>query len=328
MFDFELPEDMSWRSAVIPKKSGGVRHIMIPNDQLKAVQRDVLQYLYSLHSKHKVRVSSFAHGFRPYRSIITAMKEHPLGTKVFLHMDVKDFFDNFPIGPIEASLREAGVQETLAKKILAVCSLNGHFPQGSPTSPWLTNMGMYGADLMIAALAKRANFKYTRYADDIILSLKPDVEPLRIHKIKDDESSPLVKNPYYHVFAGIDSILEDSLGLHLNRKKNHVIWVGSRTKPMLLGMTKRQDGSGYSADRRLRENTRAGIYNLAKKMRAQGGVAEPADFAKWRELRGSVLFMDNVRSMHSDKPIADCRIQEAPFLYRCVTFVHNIKNVA
>ena len=42
--------------------------------------------------------------------------------------------------------------------------------QGAPTSPGLCNAIVYKLDRRIAALARRAGFAYTRYADDITLS--------------------------------------------------------------------------------------------------------------------------------------------------------------
>ena len=44
MFDFEMPS-LEWRHATIPKKSGGVRHLTIPNYALKKVQRQILDEL-------------------------------------------------------------------------------------------------------------------------------------------------------------------------------------------------------------------------------------------------------------------------------------------
>ena len=38
----------TWRIAHIPKKSGGKRKLTIPNDELKELQGDILQYLYDL----------------------------------------------------------------------------------------------------------------------------------------------------------------------------------------------------------------------------------------------------------------------------------------
>jgi RNA-directed DNA polymerase len=42
--------------------------------------------------------------------------------------------------------------------------------QGAPTSPGLCNAIVHKLDRRIAALAKRAGFAYTRYADDLTLS--------------------------------------------------------------------------------------------------------------------------------------------------------------
>jgi RNA-directed DNA polymerase len=46
----------------------------------------------------------------------------------------------------------------------------GHLPQGAPTSPKLANLALSGFDEEVAAIAKRHDLAYTRYADDLAFS--------------------------------------------------------------------------------------------------------------------------------------------------------------
>lgn len=323
MLDFTLP-DLSWREACIPKKSGGVRHIRIPNPDLKECQSNILQYLYSLYYDKKIQVASYAHGFIPWRNCATSIIKHSINSEVFLCMDVKDFFDNFPVPPVRNKLLEAGIGELLVDKIITACTCDGSFPQGSPVSPFLTNIGMLDCDLMIAAYAKRHGFVYTRYADDITLSLMPGVEVKKVYKKKKTPEDPdiLIHNPYRDIFYGIETILKTHLGLKLKHKKDHIIFRGSRSKPVILGICIRQDNAGYNADRVLRNNTRAAVFNLAKKIRMQKGVISDEDHRKWMEILGSVQYLDYIRSFSKEEhaATADPVIQEKHWNYLCNKF--------
>jgi len=45
-----------------------------------------------------------------------------------------------------------------------------HLPQGAPTSPALANLVAFGLDVRLAALAKKLDGRYGRYADDLAFS--------------------------------------------------------------------------------------------------------------------------------------------------------------
>lgn len=324
MFNFELPDNLNWRAAVLPKKSGGVRKIKIPNDDLKKTQRDILQYLYSLRREGAINIASFAHGFVPFKNTMTSIAKHPKDSKCRLCCDVKDFFDNFPIEPVRNQLISAGIPEDTVDKILTACTYKGSFPQGSPASPYLTNIGMFEVDLMLDSYAKSNGFVYTRYADDITFSLMPEQEPRCRHRTveKDGESvEKRVRNPYMDIFYGIETILKNKLGLKLKHSKDHIIWRRSRTKPQVLGVIIREDGKGYNAPKKMRLNARAAVHNLAKKLKAQRGKPTPADWSSWAEIKGTIQYMDYVRS-YSNKECAtaDTFIQERYYDYLTSVF--------
>lgn len=311
MFDFTMPP-LDWRDATIPKKSGGVRHIKIPNDALKDVQKQILQFLYQLYYNRKLSIASFAHGFVPFRNTSTSLQKHSRESKVFLCCDVKDFFDSFPIEPVKEKLLAAGLGPYLVDKIITACSLDGHFPQGAPTSPFLTNIGMLETDLILSAYAENHGFVYSRYADDLTFSLKPGYE-VEAKVVKEDGKT---RKPYWRFFVDVDTILNKHLGIQLKHKKDHAIFRGSRSKPQILGIVLRQDNLGYSADKKLRYNTRAAVHQLAMKVRKQRGKPTNEDRAKWREIVGAIQYMDYVRSFGADGANnADPCIQEKFFTY-------------
>lgn len=295
MFDFEMPP-LDWRVCRIPKpkKPGEYRKITIPNDALKAVQRDILHYLYSVKG---LWPSHFAHGFVPHRSINTGAAAHDRMADVILCMDVRDFFDNFPLEPIRKRMREAGVGEHLTEKILTACSYNGTIPQGGPCSPWLTNIGMFEVDLMISSYAKRHGFHFTRYADDITLSTTFSKDGTCDHG-------------WLFMFYGIDKLLSENLGLHLKFSKNHVIHINGKEKRRITGVVIRKDGLGYNAPVELREKARCMVHNLARKLMDQGGVPKPEDHLQWMRAKGLVTYSDGCRIWgDGEAASADGRVQ-------------------
>ena len=298
MFDFDMPP-LDWREARIPKKGkpGQFRKLCIPNDELKEVQRNILQYLYSIKA---LRPSIYAHGFIRHRNTCTGAQRHAKTTECILHMDVKDFFDNFPVNVAKERLLQANISSSLVEKIMTVCTYKDSFPQGSPCSPCLTNIGMFETDKMLGSFADKRGFTYSRYADDIILCLKEGVKAER--------------SSYKHIFIGIDKLLQARLGLHLNRKKNSVSFMYGRESRAITGVVVRKDGMGYNAPMRMRRTARAMACNLARKLRAQGGAPRAEDYSSWAKLLGYIRYFDYIRSWSvGDASSADPIIQEKFF---------------
>jgi hypothetical protein len=82
---------------------------------------------------------------------------------------------------------------------------DGHLPQGTPLSPYLTNIIMIPIDYAIAELCRQRNKQhlvYTRYADDIDISSKYDFD-------------------YKELLKEIELILARQSPLKINREKVH-----------------------------------------------------------------------------------------------------------
>ena len=285
----------TWRTAFIPKKSGGKRKLQIPNDDLKNLQHDILQYLYTLVDSCKLKVSSVAHGFVPFKNTMTSLLQHDRESEVFICADIKDFFDNVNPAFTEAKFLDGGVEKERTKELIGACTNEGHFPQGGPASPYLTNITMFDADCQIAAYAKKHGFKYTRYADDMTFSIR-ETTPEILKSLRREENNRNSNNPYMWFLHGVDTILKMTMGLRLNHKKDHVIFRGSKCKPHILGICIRQDGKGYNAIRKFRNNTRAGICNLYHKVIVnQHGKIEYDDWHMWASLCGRIRYMRDCR---------------------------------
>lgn len=154
----------------IPKRSGGYRTIQAPNEELKDIQKKILNFLIE---DCKILCHNSVHSYVKHRNCKTAMEAHQQsGARWFLKLDIKDFFDNCLYEPVLHSLINIHplslITEGRLRNIFMLCFLEGKLPQGAPTSPLLSNLYLLSADYMIDKQLK--GFTYTRYADDILIS--------------------------------------------------------------------------------------------------------------------------------------------------------------
>ncbi|WP_053004183.1 reverse transcriptase family protein [Flavobacterium sp. ABG] len=166
----------------LEKKSGGKRKISAPKAKLKEVQSWILENIL-----HKIPYTEEAHGFIKERSIVTNAKPH-LNKEVVVNIDLKDFFPTVTHKRVKGLFHKIGYSEEIATLLSLLCTyseinettLDGvtyyvqsgerKLPQGSPASPAISNMIVYKMDKKIKGLAKKLNFDYSRYADDMSFS--------------------------------------------------------------------------------------------------------------------------------------------------------------
>ena len=299
MYDINLKDvPLDWREARIPKpnKPGEFRHLTIPNDRLKTIQRGILKE--SLYNVDALKPTSYAYGFVPFKSCLEAVQAHDRKADFFC-MDAKDFFDTFPVEVVRKQLLKGGLEEEYVDKMLTACSYNNKLPQGSPASPCLTNIGMLDVDKMLGAFADSIGATFTRYADDLVFSINFANKGL-----------PYKKRGMY-IFKSVDARLYAETGVHLNWKKCHIIPYKGKVKRQVLGICIRLDGLGYNAPGKLRRTARAMCCNLWRKLKQQHWRPQDGDWAAWARLKGTVHYLDYVRSGSDDCVAgADSRIQE------------------
>lgn len=171
----------------VKKKSGGERIINAPVAGLKSILRSLNFILQCVYEPHNA-----ATGFVLNKSIVDNAKVH-VGNHHVYNLDLKDFFHSFDrnrvkMGFIYEPFNLNGEREPLAFLIASLCThpfeVNGEIknvlPQGSPTSPTITNILCKKLDRRLTGLANRFGVKYTRYADDITFS--------SLHNIYNDEN--------------------------------------------------------------------------------------------------------------------------------------------
>lgn len=229
----------------IAKKSGGTREIMAPCKGLKVILR-CLNLVFS--TVYQPNDSSY--GFTKKRTIVDNAKLHLKQNYVF-NVDLSDFFHSFDLNKVKYQgllLQPIGmgqdkdklaVKNKLAYLIACLCT---HkividdkekivLPQGSPTSPILSNILCEKLDRRLKGLAKRFGATYSRYADDMTFSSP--------HNIYNEVSAPeKVKNKSHESFLDFRAELVRIVnleGLSINDKKTRL--QSNKYKQEVTGIT-------------------------------------------------------------------------------------------
>ena len=178
-----------YRYELLPKRTGGWRLLEVPHPYLRALQRRVLDGLLAHVPPHEA-ACAYVRG----RSVVDHARAH-VGQAVLLKFDLQDFFATVRASRVNASFVELGYSTTVARELMALCTTatpepvlerlrtegsldwaqamrlrDAHLPQGAPTSAALANLCAFRLDVRIAGLARSLGARYTRYADDIVLS--------------------------------------------------------------------------------------------------------------------------------------------------------------
>jgi len=166
-----------YKTFTIKKKLGGERIINAPSSGLKQILVTLNTIFQSIYTPHK---STF--GFVQNKNIVDNAKQHTNKHYVY-NIDLKNFFHSFDRNRVKMGIwyHLFNMEKDKIKLSLFIASLCTHplelngetkvvLPQGSPTSPTLTNIFCNTLDRRLNGLAKRFGAKYSRYADDISFS--------------------------------------------------------------------------------------------------------------------------------------------------------------
>jgi len=173
-----------YRTFHIPKSSGGLRRIDAPLPELIAALRQ-LKVLLEENMFALYHTSAFA--YIRGRCTVDAIKRHQQNeSKWFVKLDFSNFFGSTTpefvlamlsmIFPFSEIVKRPGGRDELSKA-LSLCFLNNGLPQGTPISPFMTNVMMIPLDYKISNTLRNFDdrrFVYTRYADDLLISCKVD----------------------------------------------------------------------------------------------------------------------------------------------------------
>ena len=170
----------------IPKNSGGLRRIDAPEPEMMTALRQ-LKVLMEQNMFALYHTSAFA--YVRGRCTVDAIKRHQKNeSKWFLKLDFSDFFGSTTpkfvlsmlllIFPFSEIVKRQDGRDELSKAI-GLCFLNDNLPQGTPISPFITNVMMIPLDHKLSNGLRNFDsrrFVYTRYADDLLISCKYDFD--------------------------------------------------------------------------------------------------------------------------------------------------------
>lgn len=173
----------------LKKKRGGFRVIQTPQDELKYLQRWILENVLNKKQSHNA-----CKGFDPETSIKLNAEKH-LNQEGILKMDLLRFYDSINEKRVYGLFKSLGYHPNLSVSLAKICTLVpektffssfkkkeqhlkqkikqdglGIVPQGAPSSPKISNLISITLDNRLQKLADKNKLNYTRYADDLTFS--------------------------------------------------------------------------------------------------------------------------------------------------------------
>ena len=223
---FYIPKTKGYRKIVTYKS---------PESDVYRFHTDAKQSL-----ERHIRHSKFAKAYIKHRSIITNAQAH-LYNDIFICLDICDFFQSINHKKLISALyheinRTSKKQFTMeqCKALVNSCSLSKKgVAIGLMPSPILANIYLKEFDTKLYAWLKKQNFPniiYTRYADDITISLRETGE----------NSSEIVDL----IVARVRELLED-FHLKLNDKKTRIINLRISNHVRITGINLTRDNNNY-----------------------------------------------------------------------------------
>ena len=236
----------------IPKRSGKLRRIDSPNAELSNALRNLV-VIFSEKFGALYHTSAFAYVKK--RCTVDAVRRHQMNnSKWFAKYDLSDFFGSttleFTMNQIskiypfsEVVKIEKGRYEL--EKAVELAFLNGGLPQGTPFSPFITNVIMIPIDFKLANGLRSfdgQHLVYTRYADDFIISSKYCFDFREVQNfivdVLEDEGAPFSLNSKKTRYGSSTGRSANwNLGAILD--KDNKITIGRSKKQQFMNMVNR-----------------------------------------------------------------------------------------
>lgn len=232
----------------IPKKNGGVRVLHEPFPSLKEMQNWILVYI--LNPSAKKNVSPVAKAYMPGVNLKDNARFHR-GQKKLLSVDLVDFFGSIGFSQVYSIFRKFGYSKHVSVILSNICILDDSLPQGSPTSPMLSNLVFKYYDDKIYSFCIDHKIRYTRYADDLTFS-----GDFNIGKV-----------------IGLLNSLFKKTSFKLNHKKTKVVSQGRQQAVTGIVVNKK-----LQVPRKYRKEIRQSIYYIIK-----FGLSQHLIAIKWKK---------------------------------------------
>jgi RNA-directed DNA polymerase len=226
----------------IKKRDGTDRIIAHPARELKAIQRALV-----LESPASLGVHSAATAYEKGSSIAVNAERHVKNVWV-AKFDLRNFFNSIDVSAWQGFLSSLEVDEeyiSISSKVFfwkpPRRKANLCLSVGAPSSPFASNRFMYQFDCSVEKFCNTAGYSYTRYADDITVSSKSQID------------GSAVKN---HLLLALE-------GTPLTLKDDKTIMLGPGQRRVVTGIVLRNDGQ-ISLGRQRKREIEAMVYNFSK----------------------------------------------------------------
>ena len=236
----------------IPKRSGKLRRIDSPNAELSNALRNLV-VIFSEKFGALYHTSAFAYVKK--RCTVDAVRRHQMNnSKWFAKYDLSDFFGSttleFTMNQLSkiypfSEVVKIGKGRYELEKAVELAFLNGGLPQGTPFSPFITNVIMIPIDFKLANGLRSfdgQHLVYTRYADDFIISSKYCFDFREVQNfivdVLEDEGAPFSLNSKKTRYGSSTGRSANwNLGVILD--KDNKITIGRSKKQQFMNMVNR-----------------------------------------------------------------------------------------
>lgn len=160
-----------YRTIRLPKHDGRLRQIDAPDFLMKTVQSNLLRRFLE-----QQPVSPYAAAYRKHASPAAHARLH-VQSKRLLKLDIKDFFPSITFPMVrEHAFSGLLLPPAVGTLLTSLCCLREALPQGSPASPYISNLVMGPFDDYMGGWCEEQGIRYSRYCDDMTFSGDFDCE--------------------------------------------------------------------------------------------------------------------------------------------------------
>ncbi|MBU1164166.1 reverse transcriptase family protein [Patescibacteria group bacterium] len=231
-FIFDALKNRNYQQILIPKRSGDVRKLHAPGEELKLVQEVILQFLYRW--KVDARQFGFVLGGSPIRNAKYHIRNEFYVPHWVLKLDLENAFPSVTSTVLrkeytrvfnpETFKELSGIDEkqftAFIQLMLDLTTYRERLPQGSPCSPYLLNLVLVwtGVTKGVLEYCEKKGLRASLYGDDFTISAK-------------------TSNMWFSktFFRKINSAVSRSGCLRLNHDKTHLI-CSRNSAPIITGV--------------------------------------------------------------------------------------------